>query len=1230
MDTGKKPAQSDSEFRRTLPKWLIALLIAGGVLTPLLGTLYLGKTLPDWTATSLPLHSTFEVSGAAFGIVLALMLLFSRQHHCTSRRLLVSCALLSMGMLDIFHSCVPESQSFVWLHSCAVLAGGLFFAGTWFSKRIMARQTAVLIAAAVLGGSILLGLLSIRFSHQIPVMIFNGAFSPLATAMNLAGGWLTILGGVAFAWFYHKTRHMEDIVFLLLCFLFGTSGLLFHYSDIWHAGWWFWHVLRLAGYLLPLWLAVCAYRLAEEKTIQNQANLAMAIAQGDFSIEITLMNEQDELGRALQAMTAALRENKEQRDQQDWVKTGLARLNDKLRGDLDMDTLASLAIGEIATYINAPVGAFYSVAPDDPTVLSLAGSYAFVERKNLSDRFSVGEGLVGQAAREKQPIVLKNVPKDYIRITSQLGDCVPRFICVYPFLHEGAVRGVIEIGTLRELSSAHWDYLTKAAGILSLVVESAHKRTRLATLLNESQAFSEELQAQQEELRVANEELQESEEELKTQQEELQVTNEELEEKTQYLEQQKKILSAAAQELEAKTIELARSSQYKSEFLANMSHELRTPLNSLLILSGSLAENSEGNLTEDQVESAKIIQDSGRDLLSLINEILDLSKIEAGRMELDIENIPVKRLAQEVQRDFQHVADDKNIRLHVRLDESAPEQITSAPKRVGQILKNLLSNALKFTEKGSVTVTFSGDELRGSPGLKIEVKDTGPGIPAEKQQMIFEAFRQADGSTARKYGGTGLGLSISREMAHLLGGQIQLQSEPGKGSAFSVLFPLNLAADAEASISGSPRSSKASGIWPEPSGSSDGELPEFGSVPDDRDRVQGSDPVILVIEDDTVFAKTLLDQCHGHGFSVLIASSGEEGLYLAEKYKPDAVILDIKLPGINGWSVLDRLKSNMDTRHIPVHIMSAASTTRDALNNGAIGFLSKPAEPAELQAAFDRIEDVLSRKMKNLLVIEDDQKLRKSIVKLIGNGDVHSVDAETGEQALDMMRSHQFDCIILDLNLPDMTGFQLLEQAEIDDKISLPPVIVYTGRELTREEEAELTQYSESIIVKGVHSQERLFDEASLFLHRMVENMSEPKQKMIASLHDSDNLLKGKTILIVDDDMRNLFALSNALAAHGIKTVKAQDGRKALEALEANPDVELVLMDIMMPVMDGYETIQHIRKDMRFKKLPVIALTAKAMKEDRAKCIEAGANDYMSKPVDLDRLLSMMKVWMYR
>ncbi|MDP6525328.1 MAG: response regulator [Kiritimatiellia bacterium] len=962
--------------------------------------------------------------------------------------------------------------------------------------------------------------------------------------------------------------------------------------------------------------------------------IAEQIAKGNMDVEV---DGGTGIRASIGAMLSALRENRDEAQRQDRLKTGIARLNDTMRGDPNVATLASKVIAEMASYLNAQVGAFYLAVNGDGTELSLQGSYAYRGGKNAPSEFKLGEGLIGQAAQEKKCILVTDVPEDCITVTSALGETLPRNIVCFPLLYEGEVKGVVELGSLEEFTDRQLDFLDQVGESVAIAVHSAQSREQMKI-------------------------LQESEGKLKVQSEELQVTNEELAEKTVSLERQKREveqtnaeLEETRQEIEKRAEDLALASKYKSEFLANMSHELRTPLNSLLILATSLAENGDGNLTDDQVESARVIHDSGNDLLSLINEILDLSKIEAGQMDILFDKVAINDLADGVRNRFKHVFDDKGLELKILIDKSSPAEITSDRKRIEQIIRNLISNAVKFTSEGSVTVAFShlsfvNDHWEDSKGrfvdlrvanesspmandapqasmtndefLVISVTDTGVGVPAEKQEAIFEAFQQADGGTSRKYGGTGLGLSICRELVRLLGGEIRLASEEGKGSTFTVYLPTEAKTPADVAPQ---RSERKPYVRKKP-------LPLMApaSVPDDRDGIVKGDKAILVVEDDPVFAKLLLRQCREKGFKCLIAATGEEGLRLACEQAPSAVILDIRLPGIDGWSVLDQLKEKVETRHVPVHIISVEEPSQEALTRGAIGFLRKPVSPDDLQAAFVRIEDVLRRTVKGLLVVEDDEKLRKAIVKLVGNGDVNTDDAPTGKAAIEKPASKRYDCMILDLNLPDMSGFELLEKAEKMETVVLPPVVVYTGRELTRDEEKALRRYSESIIVKGVRSQERLFDEVSLFLHRVVEHMPKERRQLISDLHNADSILRDKKVLIVDDDMRTLFALSNALSTKGTKTIKAEDGKKALEILKTEPDIDLVLMDIMMPVMDGYETMKRIRAQERFDQVPIIALTAKAMKLDRKKCVDAGASDYLPKPVEANWLFSMMRAWMYR
>jgi CheY-like chemotaxis protein/CHASE3 domain sensor protein len=757
-----------------------------------------------------------------------------------------------------------------------------------------------------------------------------------------------------------------------------------------------------------------------------------------------------------------------------------------------------------------------------------------------------------------------------------------------------------------------------------LAFQNNEKEKRALELSSANQELSnqaEELQTQQEELRQMNEELEEQTQFLKQQQEELQMTNAELEEQTQSLEIKNIEVLTAKNDIEKKTKQLEISSKYKSEFLANMSHELRTPLNSLLILSKDLSENRNNNLDNIQVESAEIIYKSGHDLLVLINEVLDLSKIEAGKMTINIENVSLKKLSNELLREFKHQAEQKGLKLSVKLDAELPETIRTDPQRLNQILKNLLSNALKFTKKGSVNIHIS---KASDNKVIISVTDTGIGISVDKQLSVFEAFQQAEGGTSRKYGGTGLGLSISRELARLLGAEIKLSSKINEGSVFSLIIPLEIQEDQEQLKTDTVKKSALS----ETMLSEVDNYLNYPCIEDDRKTITGSDKKVLIIEDDLKFASILLKLANRKGFKCLSAATGEDGLLLASKYKPQAIILDMTLPGINGHDVLAELKSNPSVRHIPVHIISARERSLESIREGAVEYLVKPIDKKDLEEAFNRIENFVDRKIKNLLIIEDSENARKAMRILIGNGDVNCFEAGTGKKGLTLYEKNHIDCIILDLGLPDMSGFEFIRKLENIKEHNIPPIIVYTGKELSKEENNELQKYAESIIIKGVRSEERLLDETSLFLHRTISNLPKSKQLIINNLYDKESVFHTKKILVVDDDMRNLFALSKVLQERGMEILKAENGKIALEMLDGHPDIHLVLMDIMMPEMDGYEAMKGIRAQNRFKKLPVIALTAKAMKDDKQKCIDAGANDYITKPIDVDRLLSLMRIWL--
>ena len=978
------------------------------------------------------------------------------------------------------------------------------------------------------------------------------------------------------------------------------------------------------------------------------------IAEGDLSyVEIAApSNEIGVLNESFREAVTSLREAASERDRNNWLNTGQSELEDQMRGDQPIDELCKNIMTFIANYLEVQVGTLY--VNEGEGIFKLKASYAYKTRKNLSNEFKTGEGLIGQAALEKQPIVLTNVPDDYITITSSLGKKKPKNILVMPLIYNETVMGVLEVGSFEEFSELQTTFLEQISEWISIAINSSQARVQLQNTLEVTQNQAEELETQQEELKAANEELEEqtqklqaSEEHLKAQQEELQVTNEELEEKTHALEVERKEVIEKNRELEnigmnleQKARELEITSRYKSEFLANMSHELRTPLNSLLILAQHLASNKKNNLDKDQVESATIIEKSGHELLNLINEILDLSKIEAGRMSIHIEEVRLSEIISNITANYKPLADDKGLDLITNISKDLPETIKTDQQRLDQIIRNLMSNAVKFTEKGKMTVDFhkpvSGANLSRSgldpdKSVALSVTDTGIGIPKDKQLEIFEAFQQANGSTSRIYGGTGLGLSISRELARLLGGEIQLSSEKGKGSTFTLYLPIEgvkletrnsklETGDLKLERMGRPeREFQVSNFKSQP------------SIPDDRDDIKENERVILVIEDDTKFAKTLYRLCHDRDFKCIHAGDGETGLEIANKFKPDAIMLDIRLPGIEGWGVLEALKSNTKTRHIPVHMISVEEETIDAYKKGAIGYLTKPVTEEQLEQAFSKIKDAIEKDIKNLLIVEDDKVMRKSIIKLLGNSDVKCKAVGTGKEALKELGSRSYDCMILDLNLPDISGFEVLNRLDESGEIPIPPVIVYTGKDLTREEEYELQKYASTIIIKGVRSQERLLDETALFLHRVVGNLPARKRKMISTLYDKDTLFQGKKILMVDDDMRNVFVISKILEERGMEVYKAPDGQKALDILDKNPDIDLVLMDIMMPVMDGYEAMNEIRNSkLETRNVPIIALTAKAMREDRDLCISAGANDYIPKPVEIDRLLSLMRVWLYK
>lgn len=940
---------------------------------------------------------------------------------------------------------------------------------------------------------------------------------------------------------------------------------------------------------------------------------ASRVASGNYSDNITPKSDKDILGNALNKMTVALKETTAENEKHNWVSTGLNKLSETLRGDKEVEVLADDTISFLCEYIDANVGAVYLA---DANSLEYTGGYAVtVTEDNLTIAFK--EGLIGQAAESNKPIYIDGIHEEALVINSALIHKQPDHLMVVPFMFEGKIMGVLEIGSFKPFRDTDKEFIDGCLESIAVSVSSAISRRKIQMLLEETQVQSEELQSQQEELRQMNEELEEQTQGLKQQQEELQIANEELEEQTQALEVKNRELELAKYDIEEKGRQIELSSKYKSEFLANMSHELRTPLNSLLILSKDLSENRNNNLTSDQVECAEIIYNSGHDLLNLINEVLDLSKIEAGKMSVHVEKVYLKEFADTINKNFKHQADKKGLKFKVLMHKSLPGHIQTDRLRLDQIVKNLISNAIKFTDKGEVTVSLTAE-----PGNKVSiaVKDTGIGIPEDKQQYIFEAFQQADGGTSRRYGGTGLGLSISRELVKLLGAEIKLESHPGKGSTFTLTLPEELAQEEHVNNDFFTELPKPENTIVKQS--------DTVVMPDDRYQITQDDNIVLIIEDDLTFAKILLKQAQQKGFKGIVAATGENGLTLAEEYRPHAIIMDMNLPGIKGDRVVKELKKDPLLKHIPVHIISGEDRSLEMISSGAIEYLTKPIEKDQLEEAFNRIENVIDRKMKNVLIVEGDIAARANMCGLIAGGEVKCLEAQSGKEALKLYKKNHIDCIVLDLDLEDMTGFDLIYELEKIKPDAMAPVIVYTGRLLTKEENDELQRCTESVIIKGAKSEERLLNETALFLHRAISTMPESRNRKITNIQDKDALFKYKKVLLVDDDMRNVFALSKILKERGLEIIKAENGYSALNALELDPAIDIVLMDIMMPEMDGYETMQKIRLQAKFKNLPIIALTAKAMKEDRQKCIDAGANDYITKPVDVERLLSLMRVWL--
>ncbi|NIJ20309.1 CheY-like chemotaxis protein/signal transduction histidine kinase/CHASE3 domain sensor protein [Sphingomonas naasensis] len=921
------------------------------------------------------------------------------------------------------------------------------------------------------------------------------------------------------------------------------------------------------------------------------------------------------------------------RRRQAWLQESQVGLSEAMLGDKTVVQLGDDILDYLAPRLGAQAGVLFTGDGGSFERVAQAGVPADAV---IAERFRLREGLLGRVAAEGETLVLDDVPEGYVTIGSALGRDKPRHLLIAPFKADGVVNAVIELGFLNPVDERFLALLAQVGEPAGVALRSAKLRTDLQSLLEETQRQSEELQVQSEELRVSNEELEEqgralkeSQVRLEQQQVELEQNNSQLEEHTQLLESQRDDLARSNAAVELKARELEQASRYKSDFLANMSHELRTPLNSLLILSKLLGDNPEGNLSDEQVRYAHTIQSSGNDLLNLINDILDLSKIEAGHIEIRPEGVALQRLVADLRQTFDPVASDRKLDFTIAVAGDAPATIVTDRQRLEQILKNLLSNAFKFTEAGKVELRVAQAE---AGALAFEVVDTGIGISQEQHRAIFEAFRQADGAINRRFGGTGLGLSISRELARLLGGAITLRSEPGKGSSFTVTIPqtydpVNVGARPEPAA---PVEGGASSADKQPRA-----IPAAFAVDDDRESLEKDRRILLAVEDDQVFAGIVRDLAREAGFQCLVAGTAEEALALARRFRPSAIVMDIGLPDQSGLAVLDRLKRDDATRHIPIHIVSASDHTQTALSLGAVGYLLKPVKREDLADALQTLETRLTRTVRRVLIVEDDPLQRDAVSMLLSSGDVETVGAGTAAECLELLRKQTFDCMVLDLSLPDASGFALLETLSSEGDYAFPPVIVYTGHDLSSDDEQRLRRYSSSIIIKGAKSPERLLDEVSLFLHQVVAELPAEQQKMIHAARNRDAMLEGRRILVVEDDVRNVYSLTSILEPRGATVEIARNGQEALDALERSAaegagGVDLVLMDVMMPVMDGLETTQRIRRDGRWQKLPIIMLTAKAMPDDQERCLAAGANDYMAKPLEVDKLLSLVRVWMPR
>jgi CheY-like chemotaxis protein/signal transduction histidine kinase/HAMP domain-containing protein len=972
--------------------------------------------------------------------------------------------------------------------------------------------------------------------------------------------------------------------------------------------------------------------LAANLTTQVRAiaEVATAVTKGDLtrSIQVDARGEVAELKDNVNTMIDNLRLTTDRNTEQDWLKTNLGRFTNMLQGQRELVRVGQMLLSELAPLVGAHQGVLYQSSDDQKepgdTTLRLVAAYADDGKEGHPASIKFGEGLVGQCAFEKRRMLITDLPLDTVRVGSGLFSALPRNVIVLPVLFEGQVKAVIELASLNTYTASHLAFLDQLTSSIGIVLNSIEATMQTEALLEQSQKLAAELQGQQKELQQTNEQLGQKAQQLADQ-------NAEVERKNQQIEQ-------ARRALEEKAEELALTSKYKSEFLANMSHELRTPLNSILILGQQLSENPEANLTPKQVEFARTIHGAGTDLLNLISDILDLSKIESGTVTVEPAEIAFTNLLEAVGRPFRHDAETRGLTFDVKLDPKLGRSLVTDQKRLQQVLKNLLSNAFKFTENGGVRLNVSAVAAGWTPEHPIlhqagtvvafEVADTGIGIAGEKQKIIFEAFQQADAGTSRKYGGTGLGLAISRELSNLLGGEIQLHSTPGIGSTFTLYLPLKYVGPSVPY-----RESSRMQIAMHPAISAVVRVADaqpVEQIADDRSDLHAGDSSLLIIEDDPHYARVLADLARDKGFKVLVASRGADALDLAREFHPTAISLDVFLPDMLGWTVLSHLKQDANLRHIPVQIVTLDENRQHGLSRGAFSFITKPATTDGLEAALSKIKDYAGARQRRLLIVEDNDAEQLSIKELLGHDDIEIVTADRGEAALAILHEGSIDCVVLDLRLPDISGFEVMARIRDDEAVRDVPVVVFTGRELSPEQEAQLTELARKVVIKGVESPERLLDETSLFLHRVISDLPPQKQQMLEKLHRSDEDLRGRKVLVVDDDVRNIFALGSVLERHGMSVATAQTGREALTMLQTTPDIAMVLMDIMMPEMDGYQTMQLIRKQPPLRRLPIVALTAKAMKGDREKCLDAGASDYLAKPVNTDQLLSTLRVWFHR